>query len=89
MAESQNYNSIYKYVIVAVFWLLTLYIAWTQASSRVDSKVEEAFSQVDGRVEKALEMRAESNTVRTDMIEKRLERVEAKLDRLLELMPRK
>jgi hypothetical protein len=89
MAESQNHNGVYKYVIVAVFWLLTLYIAWTQASSRVDSKVQEAFSQVDSRVEKAFEVRGEVSTARTDMLERRLERVEAKLDRVLELMAKK
>ena len=77
-------NGVYKYVLAAVFWLLTLYVAWTQATTRVDNKVQEVFSQVDSKVEKAFVIRDMNSNARTEMLEKRLERIEMKLDRYLE-----
>lgn len=77
MTESRNNANLYKYILAAVIAIFTIYVSFTQGSSRIDDRIE-------NRVQQAITnytVRSESQYIE---IEKRLGRIDDKLERLQE-----
>ena len=77
MNESNNNSNLYKYVLAAVIAIFTIYVSYTQGSNRIDERIET-------RVQAASSVYMERSGIHDADIEKRLTRIEEKLDRLQE-----
>jgi len=76
VTEPKN-GTTYKYVLGAVIFLFSVYVSYVQGTSQ-------SIAQVDNKVQYAIASHESTSNKHDAEVEKRLERIEVKLDRLQE-----
>ncbi len=64
-------DKVYNYVLIGVIWVFSLILSWMTATASTDSRISEAIKNYDT-----------STVVRYVSIEKRLDRIDNKIDAL-------
>ncbi len=64
-------DKVYNYVLIGVVWIFSLVLSWMTATASTDSRISEAIRNHD-----------ESTVIRWVAIEKRLDRIDNKIDAL-------